>query len=71
MQTEKVPEGGEEAFGKTLKKERLGYNPDVTLLGIYDDNPYFDAKVENGPKRSLFPQQSHRNIMSVRGMSLS
>lgn len=49
--TEKVPEGGEEAFGKTLKKERLGYNLDVTLLGIHDDNPYFDAKVEDGKNK--------------------
>ena len=51
--TEKVPEGGEEAFGKTLKKERLGYNLDVTLLGIHDDNPYFDAKVENGKNKII------------------
>lgn len=49
--TEEVPDGGEEAFGKTLKKERLGYNLDVTLLGIHDDNPYFDAKVEDGKNK--------------------
>ena len=49
--TEEVPDGGEEAFGKMLKKERLGYNLDVTLLGIHDDNPYFDAKVEDGKNK--------------------
>lgn len=37
-----VPEGGEAAYGVTLKKEVLGYNLDVTLLGIDKDNPYFD-----------------------------
>lgn len=42
---EKVPEGGEACYGKTLKKEIFGYNLDVTLLGIDKDNPYFDAEV--------------------------
>lgn len=37
-----VPEGGEAAYGVALKKEVLGYNLDVTLLGIDKDNPYFD-----------------------------
>lgn len=43
-----VPEGGEAGFAKTFKKEIFGYNLDVTLLGIDDDNPYFDAKVSKG-----------------------
>lgn len=44
-----VPEGGEAAYGVTLKKEVLGYNLDVTLLGIDRDNPYFDI-VKDGDK---------------------
>lgn len=48
-----VPEGGEEAYGVTMKKEALGYNFDVTLLGIHADNPYFDAEVEEGEDRVL------------------
>lgn len=48
-----VPEGGEEAFGVTLKKEVLGYRFDVMLLGIHPDNPYFDAPVEKGQGRVL------------------
>ena len=44
---ETIPKGGEEAYGVSMKKEVLGYNLDVTLLGIHDDNPYFDASVEN------------------------
>lgn len=43
-----VPDGGEEAYGVTLKKEVLGYNLDITLLGIKKDNPYFDVAVEKG-----------------------
>lgn len=45
---ENVPEGGEEAYGVTMKKEVLGYHFDVTLLGIHKDNAYFDAEVEKG-----------------------
>ena len=41
-----VPEGGEAAYGVTLKKEVLGYNLDVTLLGIDRDNPYFEIRKE-------------------------
>ena len=41
-----VPEGGEAAYGVTLKKEVLGYNLEVTLLGIDKDNPYFDIAKE-------------------------
>lgn len=50
---EEVPEGGEEAVGKTMKKEVLGYNFDVTLLGIRKEIPYFGAPVEKGEDRVL------------------
>ena len=43
-----VPEGGEAAYGVTLKKEVLGYNLDVTLLGIDKNNPYFKIEEKNG-----------------------
>ena len=49
----KVPKGGEEAYGVTMKKEVLGYSFDVTLMGIHDGNPYFDASVEKGEDRVL------------------
>lgn len=48
---EAVPKGGEPAYGVTLKKEVFGYNLDVTLLGIEEDNPYFDAEVKKGQNR--------------------
>ncbi len=38
---ENVPEGGTPAYVENLKKEAYGYNLDVTVLGIDDDNPYF------------------------------
>ena len=46
--TKDIPNGGEEAFAKDLKKERLGYNLDVTLLGIHKGNPYFQVKNGKG-----------------------
>ena len=42
---ETVPNGGEAAYAKTLKKEVLGYNLDVTVLGLEENNPYFDVTV--------------------------
>ena len=36
-----------------MKKEVLGYRFDVTLLGIHEGNPYFDAPVEKGEDRVL------------------
>lgn len=42
---ETVPEGGYEAFTKTVKKENMGYNLDVAILGIEEDNPFFDVNL--------------------------
>ncbi|MFV0528854.1 MAG: FtsX-like permease family protein [Lachnospiraceae bacterium] len=46
--TEEVPQGGEEAMVKSFSKEAYGYTMDVTLLGIYEDNPYFDFSLAEG-----------------------
>lgn len=45
---EHVPEGGEAAYGVALNKMENGYNMEVTLLGIDDDNPYFDVEPVTG-----------------------
>ena len=37
------PEDAEPAYAYTCKKDTMGYNFDVTILGIDDDNPYFDV----------------------------
>jgi len=46
-----VPAGGSPAYAETLKKEVLGYNLDVTVLGLDADNPYFDAHPEKSQSR--------------------
>ncbi len=44
---EGVPDGGYEAYAKTLKKEIYGYNFDVTALGIKENNPFFDVTLSD------------------------
>lgn len=44
---EEVPDGGYEAYAKTLKKEIYGYNFDVTVLGIKANNPFFDVTLSD------------------------
>lgn len=41
--TEEAPEGGYEAVAESLKKEIYGFTFDVTVMGITDDNPFFDT----------------------------
>ena len=48
-----MPDGGEACFAKTLRKEIFGYNLEVTLLGIDQDNPYFDIKVPEGKNKVI------------------
>lgn len=48
---EQIIEGGEGAFAKKLKREAYGYNLDVTLLGIREENPYFEVKVKKGENK--------------------
>lgn len=49
--SENSPQGGYEAYAKTLKKEIYGYNFDVTLLGITEDNPFFDTDLADSPSQ--------------------
>lgn len=48
-----VVEGGEEAFAKTLKRKVYGYNLEVTLLGIKNENPYFDIQLKKGENKVI------------------
>lgn len=50
-QDKEVPKGGTEAFAYSMKREMYGYNLEVTLLGITEDNPYFDVKAEKGENK--------------------
>ena len=45
--TKTPPKKGEAVYIETLKKEIYGYNLDITLMGIDEDNKYFDY---NAPK---------------------
>lgn len=56
---DQVPEGGEAAYAKALKKEIFGYHLDITLLGIDEDNPYFEAK----------PSKSENNVVISSAMA--
>ena len=42
-----VPDGGTIAYAENMKKEMYGYNFDVTILGIEDNNPYFDVNIDS------------------------
>ena len=43
--TAEVPEGGTEGYMESLKKEAFGYNLEVGILGLTEENPYFDVTV--------------------------
>lgn len=45
--SENPPEGGYKAYAKTMKKEIYGYKFDITVLGITEDNPFFDVALED------------------------
>lgn len=45
--SEEVPEGGYKAYAKTMKKAIYGYTFDVTVLGITEDNPFFDVNLKD------------------------
>lgn len=51
--TKNAPDDGEEAFARTLKKERFGYNLDVTVMGLTKDNSFFDADVKKSMSRVI------------------
>ncbi len=49
--TEEVPEGGYEAYAKTLKKKIYGYNFDITVMGLTENNPFFDADLSDSSSK--------------------
>ena len=49
--TKEPPEGGEPCYFTTLKREQYGYNLDITIIGIDEDNPYFDVKTIKGKNK--------------------
>ena len=51
--TKEVPEGGEAVYINTLKKEKYGYSLDITVIGIDDDNPYYDVTTIPGKNKII------------------
>lgn len=49
--TEEVPEGGYEAYAKTLKKKIYGYNFDITVMGLTENNPFFDVNLSDSSSK--------------------
>lgn len=49
--TEEVPEGGYEAYAKTLKKIIYGYNFDITVMGLTENNPFFDVNLSDSSSK--------------------
>ena len=49
--TEEVPEGGYEAYAKTLKKKIYGYNFDKTVMGLTENNPFFDVNLSDSSSK--------------------
>lgn len=48
-----VPKGGEAAYIETLSTDCMGYTLDVTVIGIDEDNPFFDAKPKKGKNKAV------------------
>lgn len=46
-----VPEGAEACYTEALSKTELGYTLDISIIGIDNDNKYFDAHPESGKSR--------------------
>ena len=47
------PEGGEPVYVQSLKKEQYGFNLDITIMGIDDDNPYLDVQTVPGKNKII------------------
>ncbi|MBC3888401.1 FtsX-like permease family protein [Acetobacterium paludosum] len=54
--TKEVPEGGEASYAESLKKEAYGYDLNVTLLGMDQDNKYFAFNVAKGKNNVTISQ---------------
>ena len=52
-----VPKGGEACYAETLSKTAMGYTINISVIGIDEDNKYYDAKPVKG-KSSLIISKS-------------
>lgn len=45
--TKEVPKGGTEGYMESLNKEAYGYDVEMNILGLTEDNPYYDIRVSD------------------------
>lgn len=64
-----VPDGGYEALSRMVTKENLGYNLEVTILGLTEENPFFDVELTDSKSEivisSAMAQKYALNINDV------
>ena len=54
--TEEVPEGGEAVYMEALQKEKDGYTLDISIIGIDEDNKYYDVTCERNANTVIASQ---------------
>lgn len=65
-----IPDGGTIAYAKNLKKGMYGYNFDVTILGIEDNNPYFDVNIVSGQNKVVVSSALSQKYQITQGDKL-
>lgn len=65
-----VPDGGIGCYTETLSKMAYGYNLDVTILGINDNNPYFDVKTTKGRNKVVVASSTAEKFNLKKGDKL-
>lgn len=65
-----VPDGGEACYAESLSREVYGYNPDVTLVGIDDNNPYFDVNTVEGKNKVVVASSTAEKFNLKKGDKL-
>jgi putative ABC transport system permease protein len=67
---EQVPDYGEACYAETLSREAYGYNLDVTLLGIDNNNPYFDFNTVKGRNKVVIASSTAQKFNLEKGDKL-
>lgn len=62
-----VPKGGEACFVKTLSKNYLDYNLDVTVIGIDEHNSYYDVNAVEGKSKVVISASTAQKYKLKKG----
>ncbi|OPJ59566.1 FtsX-like permease family protein [Clostridium oryzae] len=66
----KVPTSGEGCYAETLSKKSHGYNLDITLLGIDNNNPYFNVNTVKGKNKVVVASSTAEKFKLKKGDKL-